>query len=1088
MRFRSFLPVFVVGGLVLGGLETPALAADKPLFAAPPAWVKPVPIPAADPADKGPVSMLLRDEQYNYADGEEGAYLEGAFKVNTAAGLSGMGTFLAEWQPDISTLTIHKIQILRGGQTIDLLKDGSGISVLRRENNLEAETLDGILTATMVIEGLQVGDILDFSYSTTGSDPVLKGHRDAILDPWPGAPVQSTHVSVRLPPDKAVAWRTYDAPADFVARVDGKDRVMELSTSKLEPYKAPAGAPPRFQFARRVQLSDFKSWQEVSALMAPLFDKARTLKDDSPIKAEIDKIRAASSDPKQQAAAALALVEDKVRYVAIIMNRGELVPADADLTWSRRFGDCKAKTALLLALLDGLGVKAEPVLVNAENGDGIDQRLPTVGAFEHVIVKAEIDGRAYWLDGTHLGDRAIDDIAAPAFRWGLPLTDAGMDLEPIVQTTPEQPALQIDARIDESAGVALWAPLHAEMTVRGDAGRQLGLAASFKSEDEKDKLSKSVWTGAFPSAVVTTAKLSTDAAGDLHVVMDGRVPPAWARRTTEQRGLEVYLSKLEVGRIPTRDPGPHNDAPFAVGFPLYAQWNETIVLPKGRSGFSLAGGDIDKTVGGRALSRTAKLDGDTLTMQVSLKALVPEISATEAKAAAPVLTQLANAPLTLVAPEPLFSNENVERDVLKTEPRVPEDYVQRAGLLLRIGETGKGLAAIDKAIDMGLDGPLPLLDKAQLLRATRRYDEAKAAIDKGLEKKPNAALLRQFKTELLNLHLAQKQYDAALDDANSILTDAPQDPAALGLRAGVYLVRKDFDSALADVEAGLAAAPNNVDLYRVKANILRAQGKGAELAALADDIVSKNPADAVAVEAAAVFRCSAGDHAACMDDFARSLALKPLAETYFNRAGWRDSAERDDIAKDIAAALALDASFRSLSTAGLIEAVQGDYLAAIELLKRVKAIDGAPVVESRLAAAYERTGQHALAESEYRLARAQATGDATLLNALCWDQATAGVHLDRALVDCKASVAAHREGANLDSLGLVLLRSGHYSDAVAAYNEAIELTPFSADSIYGKGVAEMRLGQNDAGKADIAKAHAMTTAAEFAFARYGVTP
>ena len=52
--------------------------------------------------------------------------------------------------------------------------------------------------------------------------------------------------------------------------------------------------------------------------------------------------------------------------------------AGADLTWERRFGDCKGKTVLLLALLHELNIQAQPSLISTQSGDGMDARLPTL--------------------------------------------------------------------------------------------------------------------------------------------------------------------------------------------------------------------------------------------------------------------------------------------------------------------------------------------------------------------------------------------------------------------------------------------------------------------------------------------------------------------------------------------------------------------------------------------------------------------------------------------------------------------------------------------------------------------------------------
>src|SRR5205085_4692270 len=131
---------------------------------------------------------------------------------------------------------------------------------------------------------------------------------------------------------------------------------------------------------------------ELSALMDPLYVKASTLRPGSPLHAEIARIKAESADPKTRAAAALALVQTKVRYLFLGMNLGGYVPTDADVTWERRFGDCKAKTALLLALLRELDIPAEAAMVHSAMGDGMNERLPALEMLDHILVRASIGG------------------------------------------------------------------------------------------------------------------------------------------------------------------------------------------------------------------------------------------------------------------------------------------------------------------------------------------------------------------------------------------------------------------------------------------------------------------------------------------------------------------------------------------------------------------------------------------------------------------------------------------------------------------------------------------------------------------------
>src|SRR6185437_1982373 len=236
------------------------------------------------------------------------------------------------------------------------------------------------------------------------ADPVLKGHSfDAQQLSFVGVAGRYRTI-VSWPKGVAVQWKAtpgFGAPS--IVEKGGRT-VLTLDESNVLAPKAPIAAPLRFRRVGFLEASSFGSWSEISKLMAPLFEKASEIPKGSPIEALADQIAARYAKPEDRAFAALRLVEDQTRYFALLMGDGGYVPAKADETWARRFGDCKAKTALLLAILRRLGIAAEPVLVNLGAGDGIDELPPSLAAFNHVIVRAKVGGQSYWLDGTRTGD------------------------------------------------------------------------------------------------------------------------------------------------------------------------------------------------------------------------------------------------------------------------------------------------------------------------------------------------------------------------------------------------------------------------------------------------------------------------------------------------------------------------------------------------------------------------------------------------------------------------------------------------------------------------------------------------------------
>ena len=299
---------------------------DKPLIAPPAAWVKPTPIPKpkADTAE-APFRILLLDQQVNLGpDGDE-QYTERAVKVQAGMALTMLATVAIPWNPELDVLTVHKVQIRRGDEIIDVLAK-QAFTVLRREPNLQFAALDGHLTATLQPEGLQPGDVLDVAYTLRHRDPAMKGRSNLTLAAPDGRNVERSVIRAIWAEPKTINWKA-SGGLEPVVRRDGK--AVELVLDRTNPKAAeiaPFDAPSRFRQGPRIELTEFASWADAAAVVSPLFEKAAQLPD-SPLKAEAQKIKAASTDPKVRAAAALSLVEERVRYLYLGMQDGGYVPA-----------------------------------------------------------------------------------------------------------------------------------------------------------------------------------------------------------------------------------------------------------------------------------------------------------------------------------------------------------------------------------------------------------------------------------------------------------------------------------------------------------------------------------------------------------------------------------------------------------------------------------------------------------------------------------------------------------------------------------------------------------------------------------------
>lgn len=102
------------------------------------------------------------------------------------------------------------------------------------------------------------------------------------------------------------------------------------------------------------------------------------------VQALADQITAGITDKKAQAHAIYDWVTREIRYVAIFLGDGGVVPNLGDDIIRNRYGDCKDHNTLLIALLSAKGIKAESALVNS----GYTYKLPRLGdvsPMNHVI-------------------------------------------------------------------------------------------------------------------------------------------------------------------------------------------------------------------------------------------------------------------------------------------------------------------------------------------------------------------------------------------------------------------------------------------------------------------------------------------------------------------------------------------------------------------------------------------------------------------------------------------------------------------------------------------------------------------------------
>lgn len=798
-----------------------ALAGEQPLYQPAPAWV--VPSPAIDPAKAGSgAPIVLFDMQQRLETGRVSNYTDVAMRVDTPEALTQLGTITMEWTPDQGDLIIHRVQILRAGETIDVLA-ASTFTVLRREQQLEQRIVLGTLTGTLTVPGLRVGDILRYAASVTQADPALGGKVQA-TKPLFAEPFAAQFARVRASWPVHSEVRHMAGPnleqSPGALHKEGAFHVWEARLPLPRRPIMPDDAPPRYTVPPMLQLSDFTSWQDLSKTMAPLFASQGLISPGGDLAAEVARIKAASDDPEERTIQALMLVQSRIAYLLLGMNGGNYVPQAPEDTWRTRLGDCKAKTLLLLAMLRELGVEAEPVLARSTAGDALAEVLPMAGNFDHVLVRASIGGKSLWLDGTGAGTRRADLYDVPPFRLVLPLRGEGADLLRVPDRANARPDISVNLKLDQSAGAALPNIFDLKVTYRGAQAAQMRtgwLQAVPRQRDEAANATAEQYVG---DALLAEAGFDYDeASGTGTFKARGVTATAWKMERSRRR------QKLDLAKVtfaPDRARAAWRDIPAVLAGPVSFAYHTTIVLPDGGRGVVLEGdADVDETIAGVHLRRNGRLENGIFTLAETSQSTGAEIAAAQIPAERAKAAMVAARTAILVAPQ--------------DAPR-PDDYA--AGPLKARLKPYEAIYAA--AIARAPDWAGAYSSRASFRAATLDRNGAIADVDKALALEPSAALHLQR----ASLSRSLGDLPAAIASTRNAIGLEPDNSRAVLFLAHLLGEAGRREEALDELQGRIDnGGADRFALIMAKAELLADGGDAAGAVALLDQAIAGRPGD-----------------------------------------------------------------------------------------------------------------------------------------------------------------------------------------------------------------------------------------------------
>ncbi len=472
---------------------------------------------------------------------------------------------------------------------------------------------DDAKVISVSMPGIEDGVIVDYVYTRRTTRAFLPGQFSSLWSFRDGVdPVVSSKMTLIAPLSVKLSTLPHNAASMTTTRkasADGKKVTYTWKMAGLPPLVPEPMMPPANSLIPWVEISTVPSWQAISKWYHGLAAGQMTVSPE--IKETVKTLTAGKTTDTDKARAIYYWVEGRTRYVALELGLSAFQPHPAAAVCRNRYGDCKDMATLLVTMLHEAGIKtAWPVLLGAGSQQPVSSYLAAPLFFNHAIVRADIDGKPYWLDST-----------AQMCPFGdIPGSDRGVDALVVRNGVGTFEKIPLGSPADNSQATLTTVALHADgsadcvtkITLNGDAG--LGARISFRG------LQTAQVRPAFQNMVSSfspNAKLADYTLSDLNdrdqpVVFTIKYhAPLWATRTS-------HLLIL-TGKDMTAAPYDRTDRTF----PLYesktggATDDTVITLPPGYA-LEDKPEDIHETTQIGDVLATTTLSGDTLTQHLAV--------------------------------------------------------------------------------------------------------------------------------------------------------------------------------------------------------------------------------------------------------------------------------------------------------------------------------------------------------------------------------------------------------------------------------------------------------------------------------------
>lgn len=224
-----------------------------------------------------------------------------------------------------------------------------------------------------------------------------------------GVSVEESKYVIIAPKDYTLRYKAFNYNKEPVITEDGDKKTYTWEIKNLTAKKYEAFSPdlqeitPNVMFAPSLfeaqgYSGDMTTWQSYGKFIYDLLKDRDALPDD--IKKKVHDLTDTIKDTRKKIYALYDYMQKNTRYISIQLGIGGLQPFDANFVATKRYGDCKALSNYMVALLKEAGIKANSLSIQAgEDATDIVTDFPC-HQFNHRIACVSLGKDTVWLECT----------------------------------------------------------------------------------------------------------------------------------------------------------------------------------------------------------------------------------------------------------------------------------------------------------------------------------------------------------------------------------------------------------------------------------------------------------------------------------------------------------------------------------------------------------------------------------------------------------------------------------------------------------------------------------------------------------------